>query len=421
MPTAIILVTLLTISGMSFMHLDLLERRMVMNEVDNHGAFYLANAGLERARQIYRPTTDLNWTSVLDGSDPDYPAEQATDPFFDPRLCPDIARGCAIPTFQVAGANPDVIATTGEPVTGASGADPLLLAALWPKVPGETIAYSVRAFNNGGPADVGTTDGDSQITIRALGTVRGEEKLLEATVVAVSGLGWANCQGDPGDPSPDDVNPNAELDYLSGREARTFSTLPIIDFGFYREPANFPWTTSLQECGAGIDCTTNPIVINVENDTFYRIEGVAPSNGVLVDSHDKQNIAVYSEPSVQVQGHDALDNVVIVSQGNVQLQGNVTVTAPLGPPTAPVMYPAVVAGGNVGADRSVLVVGNIYAAGVIDFRPIEIHGMLVGTDIPNSTSKCNTRGFEDLRRGFEAEAFPRPVIEPAFDRLYSAL
>ena len=39
----------------------------------------------------------------------------------------------------------------------------------------------------------------------------------------------------------------------------------------------------------------------------------------------------------------------------------------------------------------------------------------------DSTSKCNTRSFEDLRWGFESEAFPRSVIEPALHRLNLAL
>ncbi len=55
------------------------------------------------------------------------------------------------------------------------------------------------------------------------------------------------------------------------------------------------------------------------------------------------------------------------------------------------------------------------------WRIIECGQSLTAIPDPNSTSKCNTCGFEDLRRGSEAEAFPRPVIEPAFDRLYSAL
>ena len=46
---------------------------------------------------------------------------------------------------------------------------------------------------------------------------------------------------------------------------------------------------------------------------------------------------------------------------------------------------------------------------------------LIAKPILDSTSKCNTRGFEDLRWGLKSEAFPRPVIEPALHRLDSVL
>src|SRR3989338_2567612 len=42
-------------------------------------------------------------------------------------------------------------------------------------------------------------------------------------------------------------------------------------------------------------------------------------------------------------------------------------------------------------------------------------------NIPHSTSKCNTCGCEDLRWCAKTEAFPRPMIEPPFDRLYLSL
>ena len=66
LPMAVLLVLILSISGLSFMHLDFLERRMAMNNVDNHGGFYLANAGLERARETFKiPLDTLLWTDVL--------------------------------------------------------------------------------------------------------------------------------------------------------------------------------------------------------------------------------------------------------------------------------------------------------------------------------------------------------------------
>ena len=39
LPMTVLLVIILGISGAGFMHLDFLERRMGLNNVDNHGAF----------------------------------------------------------------------------------------------------------------------------------------------------------------------------------------------------------------------------------------------------------------------------------------------------------------------------------------------------------------------------------------------
>ena len=50
LPMAILLVLVLSISGAGFMQHDYLERVMTLTNVSNHDAFYLANAGIERAR-----------------------------------------------------------------------------------------------------------------------------------------------------------------------------------------------------------------------------------------------------------------------------------------------------------------------------------------------------------------------------------
>src|SRR3990167_6934135 len=99
LPLSILLVVILAISGTSFMQHDFLERRMASNTADNLAAFYLANAGIERARATFKipqfgtPPTPT-WTPVLTGYDgpdagtePDY---YQLDPNPNPScLCPD--------------------------------------------------------------------------------------------------------------------------------------------------------------------------------------------------------------------------------------------------------------------------------------------------------------------------------------------
>src|SRR3989338_7674959 len=183
LPLAILLVVILAISGMSFMQHDFLERRMASNTSDNLAAFYLANAGIERARvgfqiaQAGSPPTP-SWTPILDGSYdgdadgfPDYPLEPspAFCPLDDNCLCgPDRAViNCVQPP---AGFGP--LVNSGPPFDGSFSAG----------------QYEVRAFNN----EPSTTDTDQRLTIRARGTVRGETKLLEATIYSRSGLKMIN-------------------------------------------------------------------------------------------------------------------------------------------------------------------------------------------------------------------------------------
>src|SRR3989338_8005234 len=69
LPLAVLLVVILSISGTAFMHHDYLERRMATNNLDNQAAFYLANAGIERARETFKlPQPDQLWTRVLNGT-----------------------------------------------------------------------------------------------------------------------------------------------------------------------------------------------------------------------------------------------------------------------------------------------------------------------------------------------------------------
>lgn len=371
LPLSVLLVVILTVSGTSFMHHDFLERRMAMNNVDNHGAFYLANAGLERARETFKvPQPSQSWDTVLlgtyDGPDPDTNPDYPLDPL--PVFCalclcgPLPARPCVMPSFGGS------VNASAVPFTSPFTSD-------------STARYEVRAFNNLDDPGGGTDDTDRIMTFRALGTIRGEQKLLELKAIATTTAGWANCQDPIGGGCPDAVHPNADIDHLEGRDARTYTTLPTMDTTYYTDPGNFPWTSTTYTCSAGIDCSGSTITVDVANGGFYLIEGLSdPANTTVnIDaSGDRQDLVIFSEAPLHVQGDDHFtSNTIFVSLQSVEVQGNITLVAPI----SPTMYPAIISGGTVGADNSVQIFGDIYATGVIDFRPLEIHGMLVGSDI----------------------------------------
>jgi hypothetical protein len=399
LPLAVMLVLMLAISGTSFMHHDYLERVMTMRNVDNHGSFYLANAGIERARETFKiPQPSQSWTTILNGSNPSYPEEQPSDPNFSALLCPDTSRGCVIPPFQTPGENPVFAAqgwADGDPVLDP---DFPFLSGLF-----DAGQYEVRAFND----EPSLVDTNKQLIFRALGAIRGEQKLIEFVAVASLNAGWANCQGTASDPCPDQVHKNADIDHLDGREPRTYSTLPAMDPAYYSNAANFPWTTTTLTCSSGINCSGSTITLNIANDTFYLIDGLANPSSVMVNvdaSGNRQDVVIFSEAPLHVQGNDHFNNAIFISLGSVQLQGNVTLVAPTDP-----MYPAIISGGNVGADNSVEIFGDIYASGVIDFRPLEIHGMLVGTDIilQSAATTVTDDGNEAYYGLFEGFTYPK--------------
>ena len=106
LPLAVLLVVMLTISGAGFLQHDYLERRMAINEVDNHSAFYLANAGIERARETFKvPDATFTWTDILAGNDANYPLDPG--PYCATCLCgEDPNKHCVIAPFQDAAEAP---------------------------------------------------------------------------------------------------------------------------------------------------------------------------------------------------------------------------------------------------------------------------------------------------------------------------
>ena len=94
----VLLIVILSISGIGFMNLDFHERLQTLNTVGNHGAFYLASAGIERAREDLKIPDTLSWTTVLTGSNPAYPKDNGSlSPQDYVLLCPfGAAKGCLL-------------------------------------------------------------------------------------------------------------------------------------------------------------------------------------------------------------------------------------------------------------------------------------------------------------------------------------
>ena len=375
LPLSVLLVVILTISGTSFMHHDYLERRMTINNVGNHGAFYLANAGIERAKETFKIPDTLTWTTVLqgtyDGPDPDalpdYPSDPS--PVFCPLcLCgPDSSRGCVIPSFGVP-------VNSGIPFSGTF----------------DDGQYEVRAFNN----EPGTTDTDQKITFRALGTVRGEQKLLEATVLAVSGLNLVNCQGTPGvNPCPDTTNGNPDVRPTPGREPESTPTLPSMppladpitpsacysaNYYCYNSTdfsLHFPGLT-VNTYAIDINLTDNPNPnkpgdVLIQPNHYYFTSGNASIDHV----NNSDNIIVVGLGNIEVgSGVNLLTRTTVAGAGSVRLRGGVELHAPI-------PLPAVISNAAVQADANVQIFGTVYSSGTVDLNPITVHGVIIGDPV----------------------------------------
>jgi|GEM_PF-1806435 len=368
LPLAVLLVLILTISGTGFMHLDYLERRMGMNEVDNHGAFYLANAGIERGRETFNISTiPLSWTSILQNA-------AITDTTPNPLLCPDLSRGCVIPPFQTPPTGPPIVSPDIPFVVGLFDAG----------------SYTVRAFNNNGLGDSGTIDGDQRITARALGTVRNEQKLLEATIQADYGLKLINCdQATMSDAECKDLD---RTSYMENRQPASFptSSLPSLppledplhpgecnpanyycDLSHFTDPTKAPFVNLPRvDLPAGTNLTshpTSPSDVLIHDNTFYFINGNV-SLGAVDPSHD---IIIYSLGAIDISAQVDLGNPVTSNPGNAILiakngiswnGSNIWIRAPF-------PYPAIIStGGSVHGNTGINIIGGIYTTGDVDLR-----------------------------------------------------
>ena len=366
LPLAVLLVVILTISGTSFMHLDYLERLMGMNEVDNHGAFYLANAGIERAREVLKiPTPALSWTTVLQGANPSYPSDPA--PVFCP-LCvcgPDATRGCVMPFAISAVTSPDSLVFGGTFDDGS---------------------YTVRAFNN----EAGTTDTDQTLTIRAVGTVLGEQKLIQVNIQPISKMKLINCN----------QSAQATSDCPHHVGSSSWSNIPG------RDPASFPSTQlpslpPLQDPVVPTTCNSANYYCNSANFSGYSYS--FSSSSVSLSHLTANHRVIVTLGDVNVGTQTTLTDSIIVAQGSVSMNGS----SILGSSTKP--YPAMISGGTVHGDTGVTVNGNIYSTGGVDLRGgATVTGSIIST---SGTINVTTRGSVSIT---DASSLQYYALMPGF-------
>ena len=348
-PLAMLLMVVLTISGTSLMQYHFLELRMAMNEVDNHGAFYLANASIERARDAFKIPDTLKWTSVLNDA-------AKNDPSPDIALCPDAAnRGCVIPPFGAT-----VNTGAGLPFEGTFDAG----------------QYEARAFDNksSGPYP-DLNDDDGILAFRARGTIHGEKKIIEVSIKATSTLKLINCQGGTGAACPEQTNGNPGVTPMPGREPLATSTLPAFDYpltdsrNYYRTTSNFGLPVTTLNCPSKGKAEVN--LSSLADNTYYKVNCDLVVQGTGTNNH----IVLFSTGNIAVKSGVTLSNGIIVGATGITLSGNVSISAPL-------PYPALVSTSVTSkANSSVQIYGTIYSSGAINLNPIDVHGTLIGADV----------------------------------------
>lgn len=391
LPLTVILVLVLSFSGMGFVQLDFHERAQAVSNISNHDAFYLANAGIERAREAFKiPLLAASWTGVLE--DP-----SQTDSTYPPDLCPFGAqRGCVIPPFGLSVTASD--SPLPPPFSGTFVSDP-------------SGRYEVRAYNNAenpatcpGPQ---TTDCDEQLVLRARGTVRGQVKVIEVTVLTTSSGNLITCAIEPcaskanGDPQPCNSITTPSCLPMEGREPG-ISAIPPPDFPFtnsqnyYRvEPAaspvkqqtNFPNLLQFyQHLSGNID-------LDPEDNTYYFVDG-----DVTLQNDTATNVVIFATGTLEVKANVDLTNAILVGVNKVDFKGSAIIRAPEIPEH---FYPVVISGGDIKqSSSSATVYGNIYAVGNADFNPLDVHGATFanGVEIQGSSTYTDDGDIQYYRR-----------------------
>lgn len=357
LPLSVLLVIVLTISGMGFLQHDYLERRMTSNNVDNHAAFYLANAGLERARAVAHmeeKNGKTSWSPILQGDNPSYEVRNEPQDVFDDRLCERYP--CVVLPFG-----------------------PLVRAQDSPSNPpfntefsrGE---YAVRAYNNMEEAQ-GNEDVDQYLTFRSLGLVGNELKVVEATVSPASTLRLINC-GYPGTPSPDAVCPATTcplcidpIDEDHAPKAFNSAQLPTPNEAFYNSASHFPWATQ-RDCPPSGEFQESTILNNSYYfcDTDVTVNSGVDAAGVVIISTK----TITLNQSVQLRSVPGVSGSTLFASGNVQIDRSVQLQSLL-------PFPAVVSlSGTMQIDQGGWIRGAVYAAGDINVeRGERVTGVIV--------------------------------------------
>ena len=371
LPLSVLLMVVLTISGMNFLHFDFLEKRSVLTELDNQGAFYLASAGIERARESFKaPPPDYKWTSVLNDptkTDTTYPNPWSLCPFYTPATLA-TNRGCVIPPFGASAVSPDF------PFGGTF----------------DDGSYQVRAFNNNDDTGVGTTDTDGKLTYRAMGLVRGQQKLLELQGVQVkTGTKLVNCQNsDPSVPCPEpepegSQNKNTDFSNMEGQDPASFTGLPEFLPNSYRlgdpNAVNLPCTNQFQKNG---DITlvsgtpkknSNEVMLN--SDTCYYATGNISISSV---GPGWTNVVIFSDKNLNINNNNGFGNSILIGVKGIDISGSFSIVSPR---TQTSIYPALVTTGSItGLNRSITIDGNVYAASDIIDNPNAPKTGSIGTD-----------------------------------------
>jgi len=357
LPLSILLVVVLTISGMGLLQHDYLERRLTSNNVDNQTAFYLANAGIERARAALQSVGQDNWSSILDGSDPNYAIESPPHPDLCGRLDP---------------SDPCLILPFGSSVNADDPPpNPPFDASI------DQGAYSVRAFNNLEEED-GENDEDGLLTIRAEGIVAGERKLLEATIVASSGLRLVNCDDAFGQNCPASGNPL--MNYMDGREPLAFprSQLPLFNDMFYRQPTNFPseWNLSVVNMTGPVVFKAAPQTPFITNRTYYFVDG-----DVTIERGLAEKAIVFSTGKIIVERVSLSESILIGLEGISVIQ-TMDMSAPL-PFPALISGISPVPGSTLSLNGGVRIRGNIWSYGPVQYIDAQVlEGVTIGVNGP---------------------------------------
>ena len=409
---SLLLIVVLSISGLSFQHLDFLERRMVINETRNITAFYHANTGIERARETFKiPTTSTpSWTPILQADHPEHPAEYPTDLNSPDRatLCPFAeTRGCVIPPFQTTARNSDHINHDGDPVTASD----IPFAQAF-----DGGSYSARAFNNIEAGVSSTVDNDQILTFRALGNVNGIRKVIQVDIKAGLKGGVVNCQNnDPAAVCPDSKNDNTQIINMEGRDPVSLTSLPTWNRDFYRDTSHLPCSVAETITTGNVTLvsgpTSKPNERQMQTGHCYFATGDITVNSVG-PGYDR--VVVFSDKKLLVSGIAGFTHTILIALSEIQLQGNVETHSPD-------TYPALISGGDIlKGNSSVKIFGNIYAEGSIGsekqpWNPNEIHGAIYGDDVYLKAASTRVTDDNDpkyyaLMPGFD----PPPELKGTF-------